>query len=257
LAGDETVNPAVLTVTASSTSTSYGTVPTVTAIYSGFQNGDGVGALTTLPSCSSTVTATTAMGTYPGANTCSGAAATSYSFSYVPGDATVTTAGTLTIVNGGGQIGRPDQGDQVIVTFSPVPALSSLCSAWSSTSYPTLDSPNVVVTGTEPASGDDTLTVSDPSDCSGGLHFGNIDLGQRGYFSGTATFGGFSLTCMFIVFTSGCSSVQWNGVNTLTITLGQESSGQPTQGAQSVAVYTPDPALGLSGTISSVKEENF
>jgi hypothetical protein len=257
VAGDETVNPATLTVTASSTSTSYGTVPTVTAIYTGFQNGDAVGSLTTAPACASTVTATTGLGTYPGANTCSGGAATSYSFSYAPGDAAVTTAGTLTVVNGGGQAGRPEEGDQIIVTFSPVPALSSICSAWGASSYPALDDPSVVVTGTEPASGDDTLTVSDPNDCSGGVHFGTIDLGQRGYFNGTATFGGLSLTCLFGVFTSGCSSVQWNGVDTLAITLGLESTGQPTQLAQSFAVYTPDPALGLLGTISSGKEENF
>ena len=51
--------------------------------------------------------------------------------------------------------------------------------------------------------------------------------------------------------------IHWNGQNTLTITLGSESADQPTQGAQSVAVYTPDPALGLSGTISSAKETNF
>ena len=51
--------------------------------------------------------------------------------------------------------------------------------------------------------------------------------------------------------------MQWNGRNTLTITLGSSFVGQPTQAATSIAVYTPAPALGLSGTISSVKEENF
>ena len=44
---------------------------------------------------------------------------------------------------------------------------------------------------------------------------------------------------------------------TLTITLGQASSTQPAQITTSVAVYTPDPTLGLSGTINSVREENF
>ena len=100
------------------------------------------------------------------------------------------------------------------------------------------------------------MTVTDGGDCAGGLNFGTIDLGQRGYFNGTVSFGGASLTCGLLL-TTTCSSMQWNGQNTLTITLGVESTGQPTQGAKSVAVYTPASALGLSGTISSVKEENF
>jgi len=169
-------------------------------------------------------------------------------------------AATLTIVNGGAQAGQAQQGDQIIVTFSPAPSPTAFCGAWSSTSSPDLIDPSVVVQGVQPSSGDDTVTVTDSADCSGGFHFGTIDLGQRGYFAGTATFGG--------LITGGgphcnpgqtaaCSRIHWNGQNTLTITLGLESSGQPTQASTSVAVYTPDPALGLSGTIDSVKEENF
>ncbi len=154
------------------------------------------------------------------------------------------------------QAGRPEQGDQIIVTFSPVPSLGALCSTWSTTSYPELDDPNVVVQGSQPSTGDDTVTVTDSVDCNGGFHFGTIDLGQRGYFNNTATFGGSSAQCKSGT-TTGCSTIQWNGHNTLTITLGIASGGQPTQGTTSVAVYAPDPALGLSGTISSVKEENF
>ena len=164
------------------------------------------------------------------------------------------------IRNGSGQAGRPDQGDQIIVTFSPAPSPSALCGAWSSTSSPDLIDPSVVVQGTQPSSGDYTVTVTDSTDCSGGFHFGTIDLGQRGYFAGTATFGG--------LITGGgphcnpgqtaaCSRIHWNGQNTLTITLGLESSGQPTQFAPSVAVFTPDPALGLTGTIPTVNEEHF
>ncbi len=100
------------------------------------------------------------------------------------------------------------------------------------------------------------MTVTDSADCSGGFHFGTIDLGQRGYFNNTVTFGGSSAQCTGGT-TTGCSTIQWNGTNTLTITLGTASTGQPTQGTASVAVYTPDSALGLSGTINSVKEENF
>lgn len=173
--------------------------------------------------------------------------------------AVVPMAPMLKIVNGaGGQPGRAQQGDQVVITFSPVPSLSELCSAWTQSSHPSLDDPNVVVQGTQPSSGDDTLTVTDSVDCTGGLHLGSIDLGQRGYFNtGTATFGGSSLTCLLGVLTSGCASIEWSGDNTLAITLGTASSGQPTQAAESVVVYTPDAALGLSGPIASDKEENF
>ena len=165
-------------------------------------------------------------------------------------------AASLTIVNGsGGQSGRPQEGDQIIVTFSPVPNLSALCSAWSSTSYPELDDSNIVVTGTQPASGDDTLTLTDGGDCAGGLNFGTIDLGNGDTSIPVQSFGGFSLTCGCCQ--HGCSSLQWNGEHTLTITLGVATTGQPTQAATSVAVYTPASALGLPGTISSVKEENF
>jgi hypothetical protein len=203
------------------------------------------------------VTATTSVGTYAGANTCSGAAATNYVFAYVAGDATVTPAPALEIVNGSMTPGRVDLGDKIMVTFNPVPNLGHLCSAWSSTSYPEIDNPNVVVYGTAPILGDDTLTFTDSTDCSGGLNLGTIDLGQAGYFFlGTTAFGGPSATCGGGN-TSGCSSIQWDGSNTLTITLGPASFPQPIQAAPSVAVYTPAPQLGLSGTISSADEENF
>ena len=167
-------------------------------------------------------------------------------------------SGSLTVAAGTStQPGRPQQGNEIIVTFSPVPNLSSLCSAWTSTSYPELDDSGVVVTGSQPASGDDTLTVSDATDCSGGLHFGTVDLGERGFFnSASVTFGGSSGTCGGSK-TSGCSTITWNGANTLTITFGVVNNGQPTQSSPSVAVYTPDAHLGLVGTISSPKQPQF
>src|SRR5205814_798528 len=51
----QTVNTAVLTVTAGSPSMTYGgTVPTITPSYSGFKNGDTQSALSGAPSCSTT-----------------------------------------------------------------------------------------------------------------------------------------------------------------------------------------------------------
>ena len=101
------------------------------------------------------------------------------------------------------------------------------------------------------------MTVTDSGDCGGGLNFGTIDLGQRGYFNtGTTSFGGISLTCG-LLFNSGCSSLQWNGQNTLTITIGAPSLASRHRAPRASRCYTPASALGLPGTISSVNEENF
>ena len=102
-------------------------------------------------------------------------------------------------------------------------------------------------------------SVADSSDCATGFHFGTIDLGQSGYVNNSVTFGGGSgggSGCNNSAST-GCSTIHWDGHNTLTVTLGNESSGQPTHAAPSIVIYTPDAALGLSGTLSSAKEENF
>jgi len=199
----------------------------------------------------------TTSGTDPGATTPTPTAPGSTTTT-APGSTTTTVVAgpsSLHITNGGPQAGRPQQGDQIIVTFSAGPAPGAFCSAWSAGSFPDIVDPNLVVNG-QHGSGNDKVTLTDTVDCSGGFHFGTIDLGQTGYFSGTSTFGGAGAQCSTAV-TTGCSRVHWDGHNTLTITLGKESSGQPTKATSSVAVYTPDPVLGVAGTISSPSEEHF
>jgi hypothetical protein len=91
--GTVTVSKAPLTVTASNTSSTYGsTPPTPTAGYSGFVNGQGAGSLTTVPTCATTVTATSSVGAHPGSNICSGGVSSNYSFSYASGTDTVGAA---------------------------------------------------------------------------------------------------------------------------------------------------------------------
>jgi hypothetical protein len=86
-----TINKAPLTITASSTSVSYGTAaPTITPSYATFVNNDTSASLTTQPTCSTTYTTTSAPGSYP--TTCSGAADSNYSISYVAGSITVSKA---------------------------------------------------------------------------------------------------------------------------------------------------------------------
>jgi hypothetical protein len=83
------VKPTPLLITASSTTTTYGSgPPVVTPIYTPSISSP----LTTPPTCTSTVTATTAVGTYAGANTCSGGSDPAYIITYAPGTAAVGTA---------------------------------------------------------------------------------------------------------------------------------------------------------------------
>jgi hypothetical protein len=87
-----TVSKATLGITASSHTVAFGdAIPTITPSYSGFVNGEDSSVLLTAPSCSTTYTTTTAVGTT--GSSCSGATASNYSFSY--------TAGVITISQGG------------------------------------------------------------------------------------------------------------------------------------------------------------
>jgi hypothetical protein len=102
VSGTVTVGTAVLTVAAPASTSTYGSAPGVlTPSYSGFVNGDTIHSLATPATCSSTVTASSAVGTYAGANSCSGAADPNYAITYVAAPATVTPA-TLTVTASSG-----------------------------------------------------------------------------------------------------------------------------------------------------------
>ncbi len=92
-----TVDPATLTITASSPAMNYGgTAPTITPLYSGFENGDGASSFTGQPTCSTTATRASSVSGTPYASTCSGAVDANYTISYVPGVVTVTAPLTIT-----------------------------------------------------------------------------------------------------------------------------------------------------------------
>ena len=81
-----------LTVTAPSVTVTYGDpVPTLTPAITGFVNGEGTGALSTQPTCSTTYTQGSNAGSAQ-TTSCFGAAATNYSFVYVNGTVTVNKA---------------------------------------------------------------------------------------------------------------------------------------------------------------------
>jgi hypothetical protein len=87
--GTMTVNPAALTITANNATKTFNTAnPALTWIAGGFVNGENVAVLTAKPTCTTTATTTSPVGTY--LITCSGANATNYAISYVPGTLTVT-----------------------------------------------------------------------------------------------------------------------------------------------------------------------
>jgi hypothetical protein len=87
------IQPAIITITASSHTRVYGetSVPTVTATYTGWQNGNSEVILSTLATCSTNYSnLSTVAG---GARTyCSGAVGGNYTFTYVDGAVTVTRA---------------------------------------------------------------------------------------------------------------------------------------------------------------------
>ena len=90
-AGHLTVTPAPLTITANSATKPYGAaLPTLSASFSGFVNGDTSASLTTQPSVSTTATAASHVAGNPYAITASGAVDSDYAISYMPGQLTVT-----------------------------------------------------------------------------------------------------------------------------------------------------------------------
>ncbi len=85
------MNKASLTITASShTITFNDPVPTITASYTGFVAGDDANDLTVQPTCSTTYTVGSLIGTYP--TKCENAVSGNYNITYVGGTVTVVTA---------------------------------------------------------------------------------------------------------------------------------------------------------------------
>ena len=97
VAGSLTVTPVALAITANNQSKVYGAaLPTLTASYSGFVNGDTSASLTTQPTLSTTATASSHVSGNPYTIMASGAADSDYSITYATGSLTVTPA-ALTI----------------------------------------------------------------------------------------------------------------------------------------------------------------
>ncbi len=99
VAGALTVTPAPLTITAVNQTMPYGgPLPTLTASYAGFVNGDTPASLSTPPTLTTTATAASPVSGNPYSITASGAVDPDYTISYVAGTLTVTSA-TVTAVS--------------------------------------------------------------------------------------------------------------------------------------------------------------
>ncbi len=113
--GSLTVNPATLTITASNQTKVYGAaLPSLTASYGGFVNGDTSASLATQPSLSTTATASSHVSGNPYSITASGAVNGDYTIGYNAGTLTVTAA-PLTIT----------ASDQTKVYGSALPTLTA------------------------------------------------------------------------------------------------------------------------------------
>ncbi len=98
----QTVESVAITVTASGGAMTYGgTPPTISATDSGFVNGETSAVLTAAPICTANASVTTLAGTYLHQTSCSGAAATNYTFTYVNGTLTVNQASVTVTASAG------------------------------------------------------------------------------------------------------------------------------------------------------------
>ncbi|HTG44693.1 MAG TPA: MBG domain-containing protein [Verrucomicrobiae bacterium] len=142
VAGNLTITPAPLSITADDKSKIYGAaLPSLTASYSGFVNGDSASALTTAVSLATTAMDSSPAGPYP--ITASGAAAANYTISYVAGTLSVTPA-PLTIT----------ADDKSKIHGAPLPAFTA--------SYSGFVNGDTVSSLTSPVSLTSTATASSP-----------------------------------------------------------------------------------------------
>jgi YVTN family beta-propeller protein len=142
------IGSAVLTITASSSSSTYGSsVSAPTASYSGFQNGDTPASLTTQPVCSTTVSGSTTVGVYAGADSCSGAVNPNYAIAYVGGTASITPAALVVTASS-------DTSTYGSSPSSPTPSYSGLVNGDTAASLTSAPVCSTTVTSATPAGSD-------------------------------------------------------------------------------------------------------
>jgi hypothetical protein len=171
--GTVAVTPVQLIVVASSATVGYGQgLPAITPTYAGFVNGDNALSLTTQPTCGTTATASSAVGTY--AASCTGAADPNYTIGYVAGAIQIdqpplmitAPSGTMTygesppaltpiysgFVNGDGPASLTAAATctTTATSSSPTGTYSTTCSGASDPNYAVTYTPGEIVVGPRP-----------------------------------------------------------------------------------------------------------
>ena len=157
------------------------------------------------------------------------------------------------------QDGTPEQGDVITITFNTAVTPSSVCSNWVAGAN-MRQATTTRVALTRSPSGNDTLSVSDNAAGFCTFHIfsgGSLNLGATGYATTVGSppqsviFGNLSPNCGG---NRHCTAIAINASDTvISITLG-DKTGTGTVGTVPVnpgITYTPDPALGVSGTAST------
>jgi hypothetical protein len=244
------ITPAPLTITANHVTKVYGAaLPTLTASFSGFVNGDTPASLTTPPTLSTTATAASHVQDGGYIVTASGAVDPNYAITYVPGTLTITPA-PLTI----------SADPQSMVLGAPLPALTASFRGFVNGDTPaSLSTPASLMTSAAPTSpaGSYPIWVSGASstDYTIMFHTGTLTIVAASPLPPSTPSGSGSVvdqpTSLIVSSTSGGSSVAGQSVSfTVQVVPGDPGAGIPTgqvsllvDGA-ALSVATIDPSTG-------------
>jgi hypothetical protein len=188
---DFTVNPAPLTVTANNASMPVGgPLPTFTASYSGFENGDTASALSGAPAFSTTATTSSPAGLYPITVTQGSLSDPNYTFSFVAGTLSVVQAPAVSLSTTSSVSGSAGSGYTLTITVknngtSTVNGITLNSATLGSASGAPVPQ-SLGGTGVLAAGASNTFTVSVPGSA------GANGAGVAEKYSGTVTGGSFS-----------------------------------------------------------------
>jgi len=162
-------------------------VPTFTASYSGFVNGEGAGVLSGSPSLTTTATSSSPAGTYPITAAVGSLTAANYSFSFVNGTLSIVAAPTVVITTSAVLSGSAANGytATIKVTNSGTGAASNVVLSTATLGSAT-GSPLPQNVASIPAGGFTTFSVSFAGSA------GADGAGVKETYSGTYTGGSFS-----------------------------------------------------------------
>jgi hypothetical protein len=197
-----TVSPAPLTITASSATMTYGgVVPAITASYAGFVNGDTAASLATAPSCSTTATSASPVGSYPSG--CTGAADQDYTISSAAGTVAVAPAGTTLAYTGPQSIAARTS----LVPAATLSSSAAACQASQSVTFTLSANPATGTSGTytlESATTTSSGTATGASISTSGWLAGAYTITAS--YAGTVTCGASTTTQPLVVATAGLAA---------------------------------------------------